>query len=75
MAYHRKPPTLETLREELANCRAALPVNALTKVGGAVVQRTQKLMVGTLSSYFSSTHGATIRLCVNQIWVTNILFK
>jgi hypothetical protein len=41
VVYCRKPPTLETLREETETSSGAIPVGTLTTVGRALVRRTQ----------------------------------
>jgi hypothetical protein len=41
MAYHRKPPTLETLREEIETPCAALPLDTLATAACALTRWTQ----------------------------------
>jgi hypothetical protein len=44
VVYRRRPPILETLREEIEKSCGAIPVDTLATVAGAKVRRTQKCL-------------------------------
>jgi hypothetical protein len=68
--YRRKPSTPETLREEIEISCAAIPVDALARLGSVY-----KKMMGTLKTCSGSIYVAAVPLCVYQIWIANKLFK